>query len=63
VEIRGVPTVKQRIQPCVHGDAATIAMVVNMIPKVINAEPGLLIMKDLPVPSAAVEDMRKYVSL
>jgi 4-hydroxy-tetrahydrodipicolinate reductase len=63
VEIRGVPNVKQRIQPCVHGDAATIAMVVNMIPKVINAEPGLLTMKDLPIPSAATEDMRKYVSL
>jgi len=63
VEITGVPNVKQRIQPCVHGDAATIAMVVNMIPKVINAEPGLLTMKDLPVPSAAIEDMRKYVSL
>jgi 4-hydroxy-tetrahydrodipicolinate reductase len=63
VEIRGVPNVKQRIQPCVHGDAATIAMVVNMIPKVINAEPGLVTMKDLPVPSAATEDMRKYVSL
>jgi 4-hydroxy-tetrahydrodipicolinate reductase len=63
VEIKGVPDVKQRIQPCVHGDAATIAMVVNMIPKVINAKPGLLTMKDLPVPSAAPEDMRKYVSL
>jgi 4-hydroxy-tetrahydrodipicolinate reductase len=63
VEIRGVPNVKQRIQPCVHGDTATVAMVVNMIPKVINAKPGLLTMKDLPVPSAAVEDMRKYVSL
>jgi 4-hydroxy-tetrahydrodipicolinate reductase len=63
VEIRGVPNVKQIIQPCVHGDAATVAMVVNMIPKVINAEPGLLTMKDLPVPSAATEDMRKYVSL
>jgi hypothetical protein len=63
VEIRGAPNVKQRIQPCVHGDTATVAMVVNMIPKVINAEPGLVTMKDLPVPSAATEDMRKYVSL
>jgi len=63
VEITGVPNVKEKIQPCVHGDAATIAMVVNMIPRVINAEPGLVTMKDLPVPSAATEDMRKYVSL
>jgi hypothetical protein len=63
IEIEGIPNVKQKIQPCVHGDIGTIAMVVNAIPKVINAEAGLLTMKDLPVPSAASEDMRKYVSL
>jgi hypothetical protein len=63
VKIKGVPDVNQKIQPCVHGDMGTIAMVVNSIPKVINAEAGLLTMKDLPVPSAATEDMRKYVSL
>jgi hypothetical protein len=63
VKIKGVPNVSQKIQPCVHGDMGTIAMVVNSIPKVINAEAGLLTMKDLPVPSAATEDMRKYVSL
>ena len=61
VTIKGVPNVKQKIQPCVHGDIGTVAMVVNAIPKVINAEAGLLTMKDLPVPSAATEDMRKYV--
>jgi hypothetical protein len=61
VTIRGVPNVNQKIRPCVHGDIGTIAMVVNAIPKVINAEAGLLTMKDLPVPSAATEDMRKYV--
>ncbi|MEM3696183.1 MAG: Gfo/Idh/MocA family oxidoreductase [Candidatus Bathyarchaeia archaeon] len=63
ITIYGVPNVKQKIQPCVHGDIGTVAMVVNAIPKVIKAPPGLLTMKDLPVPSAAVEDMRKYVSL
>jgi hypothetical protein len=36
-------------------------MIVNSIPKVINAPAGLVVMKDLPVPSAVVEDMRKYV--
>jgi hypothetical protein len=40
---------------------ATIAMIVNAIPKVINAPAGLLTMKDLPLPSAALADMRKYV--
>jgi len=61
ITINGVPPVHQRISPCVHGDLATVAMIVNAIPKVINAPPGLLTMKDLPVPSAAVEDLRKYL--
>ncbi|MDH5460192.1 MAG: NADP-binding protein [Candidatus Bathyarchaeota archaeon] len=61
VTIEGVPSVKQMIQPCVHGDIGTVAMVVNAIPKVINAPAGLLTIKDLPVPSAALEDMRKYL--
>lgn len=61
ITITGVPTVKQRIQPCIHGDTGTVAMVINAIPKVLNAPAGLLTMKDLPVPSAASEDMRKYL--
>jgi 4-hydroxy-tetrahydrodipicolinate reductase len=61
ITIDGVPPIRQKISPCVHGDHATVAMIVNSIPKVMNAPPGLLTMKDLPVPSAAVEDMRKYV--
>ncbi|MDH5793280.1 MAG: hypothetical protein OEZ18_01790 [Candidatus Bathyarchaeota archaeon] len=63
VTIYGVPSVRQKIQPCVHGDIGTVAMVVNSIPKVINAPPGLLTMKDLPVPSPALEDIRKYIKL
>jgi 2,4-diaminopentanoate dehydrogenase len=62
IRIMGVPNVYQKIEPCVHGDLGTIAMVVNSIPKVITAQAGLVTMKDLPVPSAAIEDMRKYVS-
>jgi hypothetical protein len=62
VTIKGVPNVNQKIEPCVHGDIGTIAMVVNSIPKVINARAGLLTMKDLPVPSAATGDMRQYVT-
>jgi hypothetical protein len=63
ITIEGVPNIKQKIQPCVHGDIGTIAMVVNSIPKVIKAPSGLLTMKDLPIPSAALEDVRKYISL
>jgi hypothetical protein len=61
ITIYGVPNIRQKIQPCVHGDIGTVAMVVNSIPKVINAPPGLLTMKDLPVPSPALEDIRKYI--
>jgi 4-hydroxy-tetrahydrodipicolinate reductase len=59
--IEGTPSIHGKISPGVHGDLATVAIVVNSIPKVINAEPGLMTMKDLPVPSAALEDMRTYV--
>jgi len=62
ITIEGIPTVKQKIQPCVHGDLGTVAMVANAIPKVIKAPAGLFTMKDLPVPSAATEDIRKYIS-
>jgi hypothetical protein len=61
ITIEGVPIVNQKIKPCVHGDIGTIAMVVNSIPKVIKAPAGLFTMKDLPVPSASIEDMRKYI--
>jgi len=62
ITIKGVPPINQKITPCVHGDIGTIAMVVNAIPRVINAPAGLFTMKDLPLPSAAVEDMRKYIT-
>jgi 4-hydroxy-tetrahydrodipicolinate reductase len=61
VTIDGVPPIRHKISPCVHGDLATIAVVVNSIPKVVKAPPGLVTMKDLPIPSAALEDMRKYL--
>jgi len=61
ITIDGVPPIRQRITPCVQGDLATIALIVNSIPKVMNAPPGLVTMKDLPIPSAAVEDMREYL--
>jgi 4-hydroxy-tetrahydrodipicolinate reductase len=61
ITIEGVPNVNQKITPCVHGDAGTVAMVVNAIPKAINSPPGLVTMKDLPVPSAATESMANYL--
>jgi 2,4-diaminopentanoate dehydrogenase len=52
VEIDGIPPVHCRISPCVHGDHGTVAMLVNMIPKVISSAPGLYTMKDMQLPSA-----------
>jgi len=61
IMIEGTPNINQRITPCIHGDLATAAVVVNSIPKVINAPPGLKTMKDLPVPSAVINDVRYYL--
>ena len=61
VVVEGEPPIKQRISPCVHGDFGTIAIAANMIPHVINSEPGFKTMKDLPIPHATPEHMRKYI--
>jgi 4-hydroxy-tetrahydrodipicolinate reductase len=61
IVINGSPNINQKITPCVHGDLGTVAIVVNSIPKVVNAAPGLVTMKDLPLPSASLEDMRTYI--
>ncbi|MEM3055266.1 MAG: NADP-binding protein, partial [Candidatus Bathyarchaeia archaeon] len=62
ITIHGVPTVRQKIQPCIHGDIGTAAVVINSIPKVLKAHAGLLTMKDLQIPSAALGDLREHVS-
>ncbi len=53
VSIDGVPPVEARIDGGVHGDLGTAAVVVNAIPRVASAPPGLTTMKDLPPPVAA----------
>lgn len=61
VSIEGVPNIYQKIAGGVHGDIGTVATIINSIPKVINADPGLVTMKDLPLPSVTPEDMRTYI--
>lgn len=61
VTIKGTPEVNLSIKPEVEGGLGTIAMCVNMIPHVINSEPGLKTMIDLPVPRAIMGDMRKFI--
>lgn len=50
VEIDGVPNIKSTIVGGLHGDVATAAIVVNSIPRVIHAPPGLLTPNNLPIP-------------
>lgn len=61
VTIDGTPSIHERIEGGVNGDIGTIAMIINSIPKVLNARPGLYTMKDFPLPSAAVKDLRRYI--
>ncbi|MCX8170769.1 MAG: hypothetical protein N3E47_02175 [Candidatus Bathyarchaeota archaeon] len=61
IVIDGIPPVNEKISPCIHGDVGTVAVIVNMIPRVINAPPGLKTMKDLQVPSAILSDMRSFI--
>ena len=49
VIVKGVPNVEMTIKDGVHGDRATAAMVVNSIPRVIVARPGVLTMDDIPI--------------
>ena len=51
VEIEGSPALSMKIAGGIHGDIATASMVVNSIPKVLAAAPGLHTMRDLPLPS------------
>ena len=48
VVIEGTPDIELTIKG-IHGDLATAAMAVNAVPKVVNAPPGLVTMKDLPL--------------
>src|SRR3989442_6467842 len=51
VDIEGSPRLSMKIAGGIHGDVATASIVVNSIPHVIGAEPGLHTMRDLPLPS------------
>jgi len=48
VIIEGTPQLHERIIGGVHGDVGTVAVTVNIIPKAVEASPGIKTMKDLP---------------
>jgi hypothetical protein len=51
VEIDGSPRLAMKIDGGIHGDIATVALVVNAIPRVLDAAPGLHTVRDMPLPS------------
>ncbi|GHV82787.1 dihydrodipicolinate reductase [Spirochaetia bacterium] len=61
VIIKGTPSINMVNSPEVPGGIGTIAMIVNMIPHIINARPGLQTMITLPVPHAIMGDMRDMI--
>ena len=61
ITLKGTPNINMAITPEVPGGIGTMAMVVNMIPNVINSRPGLKTMIDLPVPRAIMGDMRELI--
>src|SRR5690242_7506163 len=51
VEVEGSPRLSMKMAGGIHGDVATASIVVNSIPKVLAAAPGLHTMRDLALPS------------
>jgi 4-hydroxy-tetrahydrodipicolinate reductase len=49
VYIDGIPPIDMTIKGGIAGDQATAAIVVNSIPKLMTARPGVVTMKDLPL--------------
>ena len=51
IHLEGTPVVDLHISGGIHGDLATAAIVVNAIPRLVEAMPGLRTMMDMPVVS------------
>ncbi len=56
VKIKGVPSLDVTFNGGVAGDAATVAIMVNVLPRVLAARPGLVTMRDIPLPFAVFEN-------
>ena len=52
VEIIGNPPLSMCVENGIFGDTATVGMLVNTVPKILNTQPGLRTVMELPVPSA-----------
>jgi hypothetical protein len=61
ITIEGMPPISVVIKPCIGSVQATANMLINAIPHVINAEPGLLTPGDLPLVFALENDVRMFL--
>lgn len=61
IVLKGMPDVNMAIKPEIAGGVGTIAMAINCIPQVINGDPGVLTMIDIPVPHAIMDDYRNHI--
>jgi 4-hydroxy-tetrahydrodipicolinate reductase len=62
IDIAGEPPIHFASSPEIPGGMATVALAVNMIPRVLNAAPGLKSMAELPVPAAIMGDLRSLLT-
>jgi 4-hydroxy-tetrahydrodipicolinate reductase len=60
IEIKGTPDLRLAGSPEIPGGMATCNLAVNMIPRLLNAPPGLHCMADLPVPAALLNDAPNF---
>ena len=51
MRIAGTPPIVVRVPGGIPGDAATAAIVLNSVPRILQAPPGLRTMRDMPLPS------------
>lgn len=63
IEIHGTPHIHLIGTPELPGDIGTVAIAVNVIPRVLNAAPGLHTMLDLPVSGALLGDARMFLRM
>jgi 2,4-diaminopentanoate dehydrogenase len=62
ISLHGAAPIEVRIPGGLHGDVATAAIVVNTIPRLIEAAPGLRTMADISAPHAWRSSARAYAT-
>ena len=50
IRISGTPPLALKVESGVHGDVATASIVVNSIPRILTAPPGIRTMRDMVLP-------------